>query len=77
MAEDKSYVCIKEYVVKSGIPPDHVVRQGERVTLIGYLRGNPGNPVIQLGTQHKSGYAHLEHVTSVVFEDFDTHFKGE
>ena len=65
------YVCTNEYLVKSH-PADHVIRQGELVTLVGYMMGQP---MIRLGAHHKSGYVHLDHVTAVIFEAFDDYFK--
>ena len=67
------YICIKDYVAKSA-PCNHTVRPGEAVILLGYMAGHP---VIQLGTRHKSGYAHLTHVTTVVFEKFDDCFRKD
>ena len=72
---DRTFQCIKPYVVKA-FPKDDHVDVGEVLSLEGYLMGM--HPVLALDpVKHPPAYKHLDHESFVVFEDsvMKKHFK--
>ena len=73
MKEGDILIATEQVICKSS-PQDYIINKGEKVTVVGFMHGNP---TIKLGKKHKTGYPHLPDAHVVLDEARAKKFKEE